>query len=122
MARVTHFEIAVDDPQTSIDFYQNVFDWQVNKWEGPIEYWLIGTGESDTPGIDGALAPRADQQNQPITIVIEVEDAAAYIEKVAANGGEVIGELQEIPGVGISGYFRDPAGNILGLMQSFPMD
>jgi predicted enzyme related to lactoylglutathione lyase len=122
MARVTHFEIAVDAPQTSIDFYQTVFGWQVSKWEGPMEYWLIGTGENEIPGIDGALSPRADLLDQPITLIIDVDDAAAYMEKVKANGGEIVGELQEIPGVGISGYFRDPSGNLLGVMQSFPMD
>lgn len=119
MARVTHFEIAMDDPQASIDFYKNVFDWEVFKWEGPMDYWLVGTGDPETPGIDGALAHRENLMNQPITIIIDVDDAAGYMDKVKANGGEQIGELQEIPGQGISGYFKDPAGTIVGVMQSF---
>ena len=119
MARVTHFEIAVDDPQTSIDFYSTVFGWQVNKWDGPMDYWLVGTGDTETLGIDGALAHRENLMNQPITIIIDVDDAAGYMEKVVSNGGEMLGELQEIPGQGISGYFKDPAGNIVGVMQSY---
>ena len=119
MAQVTHFEIAVDDPQTSIDFYQKVFDWEINKWEGPMDYWLISTGDPETVGINGALSPRESLMNQPVTMIIEVDDAAGYMAKVKANGGEVLGELQEVPGEGISGYFKDPAGNILGVMQPF---
>jgi predicted enzyme related to lactoylglutathione lyase len=35
MARVIHFELAADDPERATEFYKNVFDWQIQKWEGP---------------------------------------------------------------------------------------
>ena len=44
MNRVTHFEIYTDDPQAVQPFYQDVFGWKFNKFEGgPIEYWLVTT-------------------------------------------------------------------------------
>ena len=118
MARVIHFEIAVDDPQASVEFYQNVFAWQITKWEGPMDYWLVKTGEDGEDGIDGALSHR-ESLGQPITMVIDVDDAAAFLAKVKANGGSIVSDVEEIPGEGIVGYFKDPAGNILGVMQSF---
>jgi predicted enzyme related to lactoylglutathione lyase len=34
MNRVTHFEIYTDDPQAVQPFYQDVFGWKFNKFEG----------------------------------------------------------------------------------------
>ena len=55
MGRVIHFEIPADDPARATAFYRAVFGWQVSKWAGPIEYWLLTTGEEGTPGINGAV-------------------------------------------------------------------
>lgn len=62
MSRVVHFEIPADDPERSIKFYETVFGWTIEKWDGPIEYWLIITGDEDKPGIDGGLAHRKIQK------------------------------------------------------------
>ena len=40
------------------DIFNNVFDWQVNKWEGPEDYWLIQTGTEEEPGVTGGVAGR----------------------------------------------------------------
>ena len=53
MPRVVHFEIHADDPERAISFYNSVFDWEFQKWEGPLEYWMIITGAEGTPGING---------------------------------------------------------------------
>jgi catechol 2,3-dioxygenase-like lactoylglutathione lyase family enzyme len=60
MPRVVHFEISVDDPERAIRFYSDVFGWKIEKWEGPMDYWLITTGPENEPGIDGALIRRQD--------------------------------------------------------------
>lgn len=44
MARIVHFEIPADDPERAIKFYEDVFGWEVQKWEGPFDYWLVTTG------------------------------------------------------------------------------
>jgi len=36
MSRVVHFEIYADDPERAVKFYTSVFDWKVNKWQGPM--------------------------------------------------------------------------------------
>ena len=60
MPRVVHFEIHADDPERAVNFYQDVFGWQIVKWEGPQDYWLITTGPDDEPGINGGLMKRSD--------------------------------------------------------------
>jgi len=41
MPRVIHVKICADDPQRAVTFYQQAFGWKINKWEGPIEFFLI---------------------------------------------------------------------------------
>ena len=53
MNRFTHFELATTDLEKTAAFYHEEFGWQVDKWKGPVEYWLVNSGDSDTPGIYG---------------------------------------------------------------------
>jgi hypothetical protein len=55
MPRVIHFEINADDPERAVKFHKKVFDWKITKWEGPVDYWLVTTGEDKVPGINGAI-------------------------------------------------------------------
>ena len=65
MPRVVHFEIYTDDPEAVRPFYQDVFGWKFQKFDGPIEYWLVTTGADKEPGINGGLArPRAGAKSR----------------------------------------------------------
>lgn len=61
MPRIIHFEINADDPERAVEFYKKVFGWNIQKWEGPVDYWLITTGKDDQPGINGAIKDRTNQ-------------------------------------------------------------
>ena len=50
MSRVIHFELSMDNPERAIKFYSDVFGWDSEKWEGPMDYWMISTGKGE--GID----------------------------------------------------------------------
>ncbi len=117
MSRVVHFEIPADDPERSIKFYEEVFGWTIEKWDGPIEYWLIMTGPEDQPGIDGGMARRTDPEIG-VENTIEVADLDLSLTAVADNGGQVIRPKMAVPGVGYMAYIKDTEGNIFGLMES----
>jgi predicted enzyme related to lactoylglutathione lyase len=119
MERVIHFELTADDPERAIQFYQKVFGWQINKWDGPQDYWLATTGEPETPGIDGAIMRRAPNM-QPVINTIGVVSLDDSIAKVTANGGKVVEPRMTIPSVGYYAYCQDTEGNNFGLMQSDP--
>ncbi len=119
MARVVHFEMTADDPERCQKFYANAFGWKIQKWEGPSDYWLIMTGGEGEPGIDGGLARREDSPfPQPVTNTIDVASVDEAIEAVKANGGEVVMEKGAVPGVGWLAYFKDPEGNLFGMMEA----
>ena len=117
MSRIVHFEIPADNPERAIKFYEKVFDWQIEKWDGPIEYWLIMTGEEDKPGIDGGLARREDPTTG-VENTIDVKDLDASLANVKASGGEVFRPKMAVPGVGWMAYIKDTEGNVFGLMEN----
>jgi pimeloyl-ACP methyl ester carboxylesterase len=55
MNRFTHFELATTDLEKTAAFYRAVFGWKVDKWEGPVDYWLVSSGDASTPGINSGL-------------------------------------------------------------------
>ena len=118
MGRVVHFEIHVDDTDRASDFYTKTFGWEFNKWEGDPDnpYWLIKTGDEKSVGIDGGMLKRRDPAGS-VYNTIDVDNLDNYIEKVKANGGEIVVEKMPIPGVGWLAYFKDTEGNIFGMMQ-----
>lgn len=118
MNRVIHFEIAVDDPERAAAFYERALGWKVTKWEGPIDYWLVTTGQEGEPGIDGALA-RREPGSPPVVNTIGVADLEETIRKVEEAGGKLVSR-STIPGVGYLAYLEDTEGNPFGAMQEDP--
>ena len=116
MSRVVHFEISAEKPEELIGFYKNTFNWRFEKWKGPMVYWMIMTGDEKKPGIDGGLKKR-DEMGTNTVNTIDVLSIDESIKKVTKNGGEIIVPKMAVPGVGWMAYFKDPQGNVFGIMQ-----
>ena len=121
MARVVHFEIHADDPQRAIGFYQSIFGWTFQKWEGPQEYYLITTGADDKPGINGGLMKRMGVIDGTCVIAyvctIDTESVDETTSQVLEKGGQIALPKMAVPGVGWLAYCKDTEGNIFGVMQ-----
>ena len=115
MPRVIHFEINVDDPERAVEFYEKIFGWKIKKWEGPVDYWLVQTGEKEQPGIDGALMHRMKKENT--LLIIDVPSVDEFLRKIVKAGGKIIAEKTVIPGVGYSAYCKDTEENTFGIFQ-----
>jgi predicted enzyme related to lactoylglutathione lyase len=118
MPRVVHFEISADDTQRACDFYTRVFGWGIQKWAGPEDYWLVNTGPTSEPGINGGMFKRHGPVNYVNTI--QVESVDDYVARVMQAGGEMALPKRAIPGVGWLAYCKDTEGNVFGLMQPDP--
>jgi predicted enzyme related to lactoylglutathione lyase len=119
MPRVVHFELVTDDPGRMKDFYERIFGWKVEKWDGPMDYWFLMTGDHDWPGIDGAFGPRESPEDTTVN-TIGVSDARRVVARIEENGGEILRPVAAVPGVGWLAYFRDTEGNTWGIMQQDP--
>jgi predicted enzyme related to lactoylglutathione lyase len=55
MNRVVHFEIYTDDPEAVRPFYEAVFGWKIEKWDGgPVEYWTVKTARNQRRAVTTA--------------------------------------------------------------------
>lgn len=123
MDKVVHFEIPVDNLERAQKFYKSAFDWML-KPEPQINYTIVRTTEVDEmnmpkePGaINGGMMQRKDPIKNPV-ITISVENIDEALKKVQSLGGKIVMGKMEVPNVGISAYFQDTEGNILGLWQA----
>ncbi|HSD58222.1 MAG TPA: VOC family protein [Methanotrichaceae archaeon] len=114
MSRVIHFEINADQPERAVKFYSDVFGWKIQKWEGPMDYWLVYTGEG--PGIDGGLMKRMSPSATTINTV-GVPSVDEYLAKIEKSGGKAVMPKTVIPGIGWFAYCQDTEGNVFGIMQ-----
>ena len=124
MPRVVHFEIHAGDPERAVKFYETLFGWSFQKWEGPMEYWMVITGPDGQPGINGGLMRRQGEIDGQAVIAyvctVDVADVDASTNTATANGAQVVVPKMPIPGVGWLVYCKDTEGNIFGMMQGDP--
>ena len=119
MPRVIHFEIPAADPDRAAAFYKKAFGWKFEKWPGPMEYWMVNTGDDKQPGINGGLL----RKNAPVngtTNTIDVESVDKAIESIKAAGGKLVAPKMPIPTIGYFAYLEDTEGNLFGVMQFDP--
>lgn len=114
MSRVIHFEIPADDPERAIKFYEDVFGWEIEKWEFG-EYWLVSTGPEDEPGINGAITPR--ESGDAVRDTISVASYDDFVRKIEGEGGKMLTDKMPIPGMGYTGLFQDTEGNVMGIIE-----
>ena len=103
----------------TIEFYEKIFGWKFQNWGGPVDYWLIKTGDDSEPGIDGGLSPKGENAalNCP---TIDVKDIDKTMEMVKESGGKLITPKMPVLKVGWLFYFEDPEGNMFSVMQEDP--
>lgn len=115
MSKIIHFEIPADDPARAIKFYKDVFGWKIDKWDAPVDYWLVTAGEDGEPGINGAIMPREGENKIRDTISVESYDK--FAKKIESEGGKMLTEKMTIPGMGFNGLFQDTEGNVMGIIE-----
>ena len=116
MPRPVHFDVGVKDPARAMAFYKAAFGWTSQRWEGPFEYYLITTGPTGEPGIDGGCELVAEE-GAGVTLSLGVTSLEETIAAVPAAGGGVVGEISDIPGVGRMVTVEDTEGNQFGLIE-----
>jgi len=111
---ITHIEIPAPDFTAAVEFYTNVFNWEVELVTvDHYAFFRIGNTGSGG-GLDASLMP-APEKSGP-QLVIDTDDIKAMVTKIEENGGIIIQDKTEIPGGhGYYAVFKDPNGNYLQL-------
>lgn len=130
MTRVVHFEIHAADTERCAKFYSTMFGWTINEWVIPDvkvpdenRYWIVSTGDRNTPGIDGGMVIRRGApptNGQPVNAyvcTIEVTSLDDSLKELTAAGGTLAVPRMPIQGMGWLAYAKDTEGNLFGMMQ-----
>jgi len=113
---VVHWELMSKDPEKVAAFYEQIFGWKIQQMP-EMNYRLVETGGKG--GINGGIFKPEGQEPWPgnMTLYIDVDDLAAYRERILAAGGEIHVEEQEVPGMGSFTLLADPEGRMMGLWK-----
>ncbi len=120
MGRVIHFEVPVDNVERAEKFFSKTFGWKLEQQNGPWgKYLAVITGDASEAGINGAFYKREDEsaENARVINVLDIDDIDKHVKKIKEHGGEILYDKMVVKGVGYLAYFRDPGGNLLGMMQ-----
>lgn len=132
--RIVHFEIEAKDKKRASKFYADAFGWGME--EQPPEYGgyvTITTGpqipkDISEVGINGGIFENGEKELNAFSCVIGVEDIKKAIAGVRSAGGKVeehnkddkgndMGEIINIPMVGLYAKCTDTEGNRFTLLQ-----
>jgi len=113
---VVHFEIGCPNTEEASAFYQKTFNWDFTKAQHSTK---INT--QSTEGIQGHMTTLGHEPHNYVNLYISVDDINATLEAIVANGGQKhIGPIP-LPDGHQFAWFKDVAGNMLGLITKNPM-
>lgn len=110
--KICYIEIPAIEITRSADFYGRVFAWNIRKRGDGSTAFDDTTGQVSGTWVRG----RAPAAEPGLLVYIMVDNVAATLDAVIANGGEIVQPVgADAPE--ITARFRDPAGNVIGLYQ-----
>lgn len=118
MSTIVHFEVPTDDIERAKKFYGELFDWKIEKYPGPMDYYMIATtNEKGEKAVDGGMMKRQNPQ-QPITVYVDVSSIDEYVVKVENLGGKVVVPKAAVPGVGYFAICLDTENNSFAIWEN----
>ena len=110
--KICYLEIPATDISVSANFYKQVFGWNIRRRGDGATAFDDGVGE-----VSGSWVLNRKPLPEPgLLIYVMVDNVAATIDAVVANGGVIVQPVgADAPE--ITARFKDPAGNVLGLYK-----
>jgi predicted enzyme related to lactoylglutathione lyase len=113
-SKLVHFEIMGPDGGALKAFYGDLFGWEFESPDGVGDYHLTTAGG----GLGGAVGNGGDETSSYVTVYLQVPDIDAHLARIEAAGGTTVQPRTEIPDMVVYAQFRDPAGNVVGLVEA----
>jgi len=115
-------ELMTRDAEAAKRFYGGTLGWTFEAMEaegGPVTYWVAKVGDEAVAGIY-QLGSDDEGTSEGWFAYVAVKDLSTALARATSEGGEVVREPWEVPGVGRIAVVNDNAGNTLGWMT--PVD
>src|SRR5512142_1136077 len=117
---VTWFEIMGRDSARLQRFYSEVFGWKLTPPVADMgNYSMLAEHGPDAKGAGGGIGDEMGGVSR-VSVYIEVDDPQAYLDKASRAGAEVLMPVTTVTPTTTIAMFRDPAGNVNGIMKANP--
>ena len=103
---VTGWQIISPQPDATASFYQQLFNWRLDR-DNALGYRELAASEN---GIDGGVWPGPPDQHPFAQLFIEVPNVDDYIERAAALGATVLVPASVLPEGDVMAVLKDPVG------------
>jgi predicted enzyme related to lactoylglutathione lyase len=116
---VVHFEVVGKDGEKLQSYYAELFDWDVNA-ENEMKYGLVdreANSNGEGIGLGGGIGQGPEGYGGHVTFYVEVPSVEEALSKAESLGGSRVMGPETIMGRMVLGQFKDPEGNVIGLIE-----
>jgi uncharacterized protein len=121
---VVHFEVVGKDGEKLQRYYGELFGWNVNA-DNPMQYGMVdakdNTSLTGDNGIGGGIGQGPDGYEGHVTFYVVVPDVEEALQKAESLGGTRVMGPEKIMDMVELGQFKDPEGNVIGLVKDQQM-
>jgi predicted enzyme related to lactoylglutathione lyase len=121
---VVHFEVVGKDGEKLQRYYGELFGWNVNA-DNPMQYGMVDAKDNKTvsgdTGIGGGVGQGPDGYEGHATFYVAVPDVEEALQKAESLGGTRVMGPENIMDMVELGQFKDPEGNLIGLVKDQEM-
>ena len=121
---VVHFEVVGKDGDKLQAYYTELFGWNIVS-DNPMNYGMVDGNDNKTisgdTGIGGGVGQGPDGYDGHVTFYVAVPDVEEALQKAESLGGTRVMGPEEIMGMVVLGQFKDPEGNLVGVVKDQQM-
>ena len=113
---IVHWELMGPDGEALKAFYEDLFGWKSDAVPGFDGYYMVD-GEQ-TGGVGGAVGKGSEAMPNYMAFYVQVDSVDEHLAKAEAAGGSTVMPRTVVPGTVTFGLLRDPAGNMVGVVEA----
>jgi predicted enzyme related to lactoylglutathione lyase len=116
---VVHFEVIGADGERLQSYYSELFEWDVDAGN-EMKYGLVDRQANlngEGIGLGGGIGQGPEGYQGHVTFYVEVPDVEAALSKAEQLGGSRVMGPETIMDRMVLGQFKDPEGNLIGLIE-----
>lgn len=118
---IVFWELASHDQEKSVQFFRDVFGWQIS-FDDKLGFYTVDQEGSCGGPLDGGIFTLRKAKLPFLTLYIQVEDIDKKAEEVTAAGGFIVEEPFRISERSKICIFNEPSGVAFGMIERISSD
>ena len=116
---IVFWELASHDMEKSVQFFRDVFDWQID-FDSRLGFYIIPESTPTGKTLEGGVFTLKRAKLPFLTLYIQVDDIEDKARLLEEKGGFITEAPHEIPGGSKICLFNEPSGVTFAMIQPKP--